>query len=117
MAVILGVMLLFGNLIALYAVRAAIQGRITPETMAGIRTNATRATPAAWEAAHRAAWPWALPLNGLGAVGGIAVMVTGTSVAPFLAAAGFAIVCTIAGALAQVIVGHRAATRELDRAR
>ncbi|MDJ1371381.1 SdpI family protein [Gulosibacter molinativorax] len=114
-AFILGLILVLGNVMAITSIRLAMQGRITPDTMAGIRTNATRATPETWDAAHTAAWPWALVLNGLGAIGSIAVMVTGNSVGPFLAAAGFTVVCTIAGALAQIIVGHRAATRVLKR--
>lgn len=114
-AFVLGLILVLGNATAILSIRLAIAGRITAETMAGIRTNATRATAASWEAAHRAALPWATILNGLGAVGGVAVMVTGTTVLPFLTSAAFAIIFTIAGALAQIIVGHRAALRELGR--
>lgn len=115
MAFVLGLILVLGNLTSILSIRLAVQGRVTPDTMAGIRTNATRANAETWSAAHRAAWPWALVLNGLGALGGIAVMVTGATVTPFLAAAACSILFTIAGALAQIIVGHRAATRVLDR--
>lgn len=114
-AFVLGLILVVGNATAILSIRLAISGRITADTMAGIRTNATRATPASWATAHRAALPWATVLNGLGAVGGVAVMVTGATVLPFLTSAAFAIVFTIAGALAQIIVGHRAALRELGR--
>lgn len=114
-AFVLGLIIALGNLMSILSIRLAMQGRITADTMAGIRTNATRATPESWEAAHRAAWPFALVLNGLGAIGGLAVMSTGTTVAPFLFAAAFAVLVTIAGALTQIFVGHRAATRVLRR--
>ncbi|KAB1642208.1 SdpI family protein [Gulosibacter chungangensis] len=114
-AFVLGLILVLGNFTAILSIRLAVLGRIAPDTMAGIRTNATRATPDSWDAAHRAAWPWALVLNGLAAIGGVAVMATGSTVTPFLTAAGFAVIFTIAGALAQIIVGHRAATRVLNR--
>lgn len=114
-AFILGLILVLGNVIAIVSVRLAVQGRISADTMAGIRTTATRATPESWHAAHSAAWPWTLVLNGLAAIGGLAVMVTGSTVAPFLTAAAFAILFTVAGAIAQISVGHRAATRALNR--
>ncbi|SJM64274.1 hypothetical protein FM112_10015 [Gulosibacter sp. 10] len=115
MAIILGAILFFGNLMAIYAVRAAIDGRITPHTMAGIRTNATRANAETWEVAHRAARPWAFTLNGLGAVAALGVMALGSTVGPFLTAASCSVVFTLAGAISQLIVGHRAAARVLGR--
>lgn len=115
MAIILGLMLVIGNFTSLAAIRLAIAGRIDPSTLGGIRTNATRASDEAWRAAHEAAWPWALVLNGLGLIAGIATMFLGTTVTPFLVAGGTSVICTAIGAVGQIIIGHRAAQRVLER--
>ncbi len=115
MSIILGLMLVVGNFTALAAIRLAISGRILPGTLGGIRTNATRASNEAWHAAHEAAWPWALVCNGLGMIAGIATMVLGNTVLPFLVAGGTAVICTAIGALGQIVIGHRAAQRTLER--
>jgi hypothetical protein len=94
LAIILGLMLAGGNFTAIAAIRLVIVGRIDANSLGGIRTNATRASDAAWLAAHEAAWPWALVLNGLGMIAGIATMFLGTTVVPFLVAG-----ATAAGAL------------------
>ena len=114
MGLLLGAILVVGNVLALVSVRAAINGVMSPDTYGGIRTAATRSSDAAWLAAHEAAWPWALGLNGLAAAAGIVTACLGTTVAPFLIAAGTAVIATASGAIAQLVVGHRAAKRVLD---
>lgn len=111
MGILLGAIMVFGNVLSLVSVRAALSGQITPDTYGGIRTAATRSSDAAWYAAHEAAWPWARALNGAAIVFGIATMCLGLTVAPFLVCAALAAALTIAGAVAQIVVGHRAAQR------
>ncbi len=40
-----------------WSTRAAATGRLRVNALAGIRTSATMASPAAWVAGHTAAWP------------------------------------------------------------
>lgn len=98
-----------GNAIVLYSIRAALSGAITPDTPGGIRTWATRTSSAAWEAGHRAAWPWALALNGAALVAALIAGACAWTVMPFLVALGAALVLSIAGAVVQLVVAHRAA--------
>ena len=114
MGIILGMILLIGNVLAMFAMRAAAIGEITADTgFAGIRTAAVRSTPATWRAAHEAAWPWSQRLNGAAAVAAIATAALGATVAPFLIAASAAVALTVAAALTTLVVGHRAAQRVL----
>lgn len=114
LGLILGMILLIGNVLAMYAMRAAAVGAITPDTsFAGIRTAAARSTDASWRAAHEAAWPWSKGLNGAAAVAAVVTAALGATVVPFLVAAGTAVLLTVAGALTTLIVGDRAARREL----
>lgn len=114
MGIILGMILLIGNVLALFAMRAAAVGEITADSsFAGIRTAAARSTDAAWCAAHEAAWPWSQRLNGVAAVGAIATAALGATVWPFLIAAGATVALTVAGALTTLVVGDRAARRVL----
>ncbi|NLT25938.1 MAG: hypothetical protein GXX90_04710 [Microbacteriaceae bacterium] len=114
MGIILGMILLIGNVLALYAMRAAAAGEITPDSsFAGIRTAAVRSTDATWRAAHEAAWPWSQRLNGAAALGAIVTATLGATVAPFLIAAGATIALTIAGAITTLVVGDRTAREVL----
>lgn len=114
MGLLLGAILVVGNVLALVSIRAALSGVMSPDTYGGIRTAATRSSDAAWRAAHEAAWPWALALHGLAIITGVAAASLGTTVVPFLIAAGTAVLATAAGAIAQLVTGHRAAKRVLD---
>lgn len=113
MSLVLGAILVIGNIFSLMMIHFAKRGEITPDGYGGIRTSATRASDAAWDAAHTAAWPWARALNGAGILFGAATMALGNTVTPFLVAAGAAIAFTAAGAITQMVVGHRAAQRAL----
>lgn len=115
-AIVLGLLLLVGNLLAIFATRMAATGRMDRASMGGIRTSSTRLSDATWEAAHRAALPWVYVLNGIGAVGGVATMCLGLTVVPFLISCGISVACTATGAVTQLIVGERAASRVAEQA-
>lgn len=116
-AVVLGLLLVVGNLLAITATRMAATGRLDRAGMAGIRTSSTRLSEATWLGAHRAALPWVLVCNGAGALAGIVTMLLGTTVMPFLVATGTSVFFTAAGAISQMIVGERAAARIAERER
>ena len=110
-AVVLGLLLLVGNALSILATRMAVTGRLDRSSMGGIRTSSTRFSDESWTAAHRAALPWVTVCNGLGGVLGVVTMWLGLTVTPFLVTVGVAVFATVVGAVAQLIVGERAAAR------
>lgn len=110
-AVVLGLLLVVGNALAITATRLAATGRMDRASMGGIRTPTTRFSDAAWLGAHQAALPWVLVCNGAGAALGAAGMFLGTTVTPFLYVMSAAVLFTLVGAVSQLIVGERAASR------
>lgn len=111
LAVVLGLMLVVGNALAIAGIWLAVTGHIGPDSLGGIRTNATRASEAAWRAAHRAALPVRLVGNGLALGCGVGVMFAGNTVMPFLVLVAVAVVLAALAMLGGVLVGHRAALR------
>ncbi|QFG67995.1 SdpI family protein [Ornithinimicrobium pratense] len=57
--------------------RMAADGGLQRNQAAGIRTAATKASPEAWRAGHRAALPWARRLGIFGLVGGAVLVACG----------------------------------------
>ena len=110
-AVVLGLLLLVGNALSILATRMAVTGRLDRSSMGGIRTSSTRFSDESWTAAHRAALPWVTVCNGLGGALGVVTMWLGLTVTPFLVTVGVAVFATVVGAVAQLIVGERAAAR------
>lgn len=114
MSLLLAAIIVVGNTLVLIAVRGSATGRFGPYSgLLGVRTAATRSSEAAWQAAHRAAWPWTLGCNGVALVAAALGGALGNTVAPFLACMGLSVAAMIAGAITQLVVGHRAAQREL----
>ncbi|MEF3322827.1 SdpI family protein [Gulosibacter sp. GYB002] len=114
MSLLLAAIIVVGNTLTLVAIHGSAAGRFGPFSgILGVRTAATRSSEAAWQAAHRAAWPWALGCNGAAIVAAAVGGMLGTTVTPFLVLMGLAIAASLAGAVAQIVVGHRAAVREL----
>lgn len=50
--------LAFTGWITWFVVTQGAVGAVEPNSVVGIKTRATQASPAAWEAGHRAALPW-----------------------------------------------------------
>lgn len=114
MSLLLAAIIVVGNALVLVAVRGSATGRFGPYSgLIGVRTAATRSSDAAWQAAHRAVWPWALGCNGVALVAAVLGGAAGNTVAPFLVCMGISVAAMLAGAIAQLVVGHRAAQREL----
>ncbi|WP_311477147.1 SdpI family protein [uncultured Gulosibacter sp.] len=114
MSLLLAAIIVVGNALTLIAVRGSATGRFGPYSgLIGVRTAAARSSDAAWQAAHRAAWPWALGCNGVALVAAALGGALGNTVMPFLACMGISVAAMLVGAIAQLIVGHRAAQREL----
>lgn len=107
-------LLAVGALVVRWAVRAAVDGRLPPNHVAGMRTSATMASPEAWQAGHRAARPWtdgsaavALVLAGAAVVLGVADAGTAWTAGAILAGAGALLVGAVGGGVA----AHRVASR------
>ena len=106
-----GSLMVLANIVVQQATIAAAFGALGPNAYVGIRTDATRSSPAAWQAAHRAV----LVLVGIGTLVGIALAVAGVVTAEGGGSTA-AIVLTLAsaGVLAATVAmaaarGHRVA--------
>lgn len=114
MSLVLATILVVGNGLALFGVHGSANGTFGPHSgLVGVHTAATRSSDAAWLAANRAAWPWALALNGGAIFAAIVGGVLGNTVAPFIGFMAMAVLLSLAAAVAQIVIGHRAAQREL----
>ncbi|MGV1009870.1 MAG: SdpI family protein [Dermatophilaceae bacterium] len=91
--------------------KAAMMGRLKPNALAGIRTSATRSSPQAWVAAHRAAWPWAVGIGVVGVLGAVSASVLLALGRPDAAeaVAWIPLVVLAVGAIPVVLVANRAA--------
>lgn len=110
-AILLTLILAVGNALALFQVHLGATGRLPFTGIAGIKTPATRESQAAWEAGHRAAWPWALAGNGGAILAAVAMLFAKDSAAPWLLALGAAILLAGIGVVGGLIAAHRAAKR------
>lgn len=110
-AILLTLILLAGNGLALYQVRLGATGRLPYTGIAGIKTPATRESQRAWEAGHRAAWPWALAGNGGAMLAAIAMLFAKDAAAPWLLALGAAILLAAVGVIGGFAAAHAAAKR------
>lgn len=113
-AILVAVLLVVGNLLVILMMHLCASGSIARGGLAGIRTGATRASDAAWEAGHRAARPIAQVGNGLGAVLGAASLLVANTVLPYLSVLGASVAVSLGSVVMAVIVAHRAANRELS---
>ncbi len=118
-ALVLTLTLAFSSWLTWWVVHEGGSGSIGPNQLMGIRTRATKASPAAWAVAHEAALPW-VRRTGLVAVGvsavGTAVLAAGgrpatTVVGTVLALSGYAVL--VVGLVLAATVADRAARGSL----
>ncbi|OLT54478.1 SdpI family protein [Cellulosimicrobium sp. CUA-896] len=106
--------LLAAGLVLVWCARAAADGRLGRNQVAGIRTAATLASDEAWRAAHRRARPLSEGAGWvLAAAGPVLLLVPGDSLSAVVAGAAalIALGLTVAGA----VVGSRAARATAPR--
>lgn len=113
-ALLVAVILILGNLLVVLMTHLCANGTIPRGGLAGIRTAATRSSDAAWEAGHVAARPVAQIGNGLAAVLAASTLTLATTVVPYLAVLGAAVVCSLGSVVTAIFVAHRAANRQID---
>lgn len=110
-AAFVAVVLALGNLVAILTTQLCASGTIQRGGLAGIRTNATRASDAAWQAGHRAALPIARVGNGAGVVTALLTLLAAKTVLPYLLLLGVAVLLALGSVLTAAVVAHRAASR------
>ena len=112
-ALLIGGALIAGSILVAVVNNRAVQGRLGPNHVAGMRTKATMSSPEAWQAAHKAAKPWVQFGTMAGFVSGVAVIALSSSATALLAVLAVGVVLSFGAVVAGAVVADREAKRVL----